>query len=174
MDVQCIGCRGAVPDVVGPSHEYMRASPGCWQIYNEIIANTLTGPSTPLERWHHVDCFAVQHPGGAQHDRRQRQSVAVHLISLCLLHEFGQPPAGAADGRGKTSRHVLARVGLQDWPFLLPPFDLGAVTARDVRAAAADKRAERMNDWARAAWTAWAGHHDAVRSWTETACEQSR
>ena len=27
VDVQCIGCRGAVPDVVGPSHEYIRGLP---------------------------------------------------------------------------------------------------------------------------------------------------
>lgn len=30
------------------------------------------------------------------------------------------PPAMAATRRGRTGRRVLARVGLQDWPFLLP------------------------------------------------------
>lgn len=121
MDVQCLGGRGVVPDVVGPSHEYMRASPGCWQIYNELIADSLTEAGTPLERWHHVDCFAVQHPGGAQQDRRQRQSVAVHLVALCMLHEFGQPPEDASATRGKTSRHVLARVGCRTGPSCCHP-----------------------------------------------------
>ena len=116
----------------------------------------------------------MQHPGGAQQDRRQRQSVAVHLISLCLRYEFGQPPERALAQRGKTSWHVLARVGMQDWPFLLPPSDLGAVTVRDVHVTAAQERAGRMQDWARAAWTAWAGHHDVVRPWAAAAWEQGR
>ena len=173
MDVQCIGCRGAVPDVVGPSHEYMRASPGCWQIYNELIANTLTEPRTPLERWHHVDCFAVQHPGGAQQDRRQRQSVAVHLISLCL--PLVRAAASGGGGRAREDQPACSRAG-RVAGLALPAATLrpggGDRTRR--HAAAADKWAERMNDWARAAWTAWAGHHDAVRSWAAAAWEQSR
>ncbi len=94
----------------------MRASPGCWQVYTELVAGALAAPGAPDARWHHVDCYAVQHPRGAQDDRRQRQSVAVHLVSLCLLHEFGQPPAQASAQRGQTSSRVLARIGLRDWP----------------------------------------------------------
>lgn len=132
VEVECLGCRGLVPDGQGPRHAYMQASPGCWQVYTELAAGALTAPGAPDARWHHVDCYAVQHPGGAQDDRRQRQSVAVHLVSLCLLHEFGQPPTQASARRGQISQRVLARVGLQDWPYLPPPTNLGAVTSRDV------------------------------------------
>lgn len=152
----------------------MQASAGCWQVYNELIADTLTTPAGAVERWHHVDCFAVQHPGGAQADRRQRQSVAVHLVSLCLLHEFGQQPRRAPVRRGSTSRHVLAWAGLDDWPFLTPPADLGPVTVRDVRAASAGERVERMQAWATAAWSAWGAHHEVVRVWAAALQAQGR
>lgn len=169
VEVECLGCRGLVPDGQGPRHAYMQASPGCWQVYTELAAGALTAPGAPDARWHHVDCYAVQHPGGAQDDRRQRQSVAMHLVSLCLLHEFGQPPTQASARRGQISQRVLARVGLQDWPYLPPPTNLGAVTARDVHATAPGERAVRMQEWASSAWAAWSIHHDAVRSWAAVA-----
>lgn len=169
VEVECLGCQGLVPDVQAPSHAYMQASPGCWQVYTQLVAGALTAPGAPGARWHHVDCYAVQHPGGARDDRRQRQSVAVHLVSLCLLHEFGQPPDQASARRSQISQRVLARVGLHDWPYLPPPANLGAVIARDVHAAAPGERAVRMQEWASSAWAPWSVHHDAVRAWAAVA-----
>lgn len=163
--VECVGCRGLVRDVEGETHAYMRASPGCWQVYSGLVAVLAGDTSDEVGRWHHVDCYAVQHPGGAQDDRRQRQSVAVHLVSLCLLREFGQPPERASARRGQMSRRVLGRGGLRHWPYLVPPGDLGAVTAVDVRAAAPADRPGRSQDWAMSAWSAWSAHHDTVRPW---------
>lgn len=40
--VACVGCRGMVPDVEGPTHPYMQASPGCWQLYGELGASAAT------------------------------------------------------------------------------------------------------------------------------------
>ena len=116
--VACVGCRGRVPVVEGPTHAYMQASPGCWQLYGELGATAMAAQVVPEAAWYHVDCYAVQHPGGAQDDRRQRQSVAAPLNSLCLLHEFGQPPQQAPARRSRISQRVLARVGLPDWPYL--------------------------------------------------------
>jgi hypothetical protein len=162
----CVGCGGLVPDVDGSTHPYMQASPGCWQAYGELSALVHDLPVTSAIRWHHVDAYAVQHPGGADHDRRQRQSVAVHLVALCLLLECGQPPQQAAARRGRTSQAVLARLGRPDWPYLAPPAALGAVTAADVRSARTPAELEsRAEAWLESAWTAWAPHHGTVRSW---------
>jgi len=168
-----------VPDVEGPTHAYMQASPGCWQLYGELGATAMAAQVVPEAAWYHVDCYAVQHPGGAQDDRRQRQSVAAPLNSLCLLHEFGQPPQQAPARR---RQRVLARVGLPDWPYLPSPADLGAVTAADVALTAADvgaattpqALADRIQEWTRASWAAWAVHHDSVRRWAAVACQDRR
>ncbi len=165
----CAGCGGLVPDGEGPTHPYMVASPGCWRMYGELVADwqgSDAGGGVGAARWHHVDAYAVQHPGGAERDRRQRQSVAVHLVTLCLLLEGGQPPERAPARRGRTSRVVLGRLGLEDWPYLIPPRGPGAVTVADVAAAsAAGELEDRARAWLESAWAAWEPHHGTVRSW---------
>ncbi len=130
------------------------------------------GPDV-VRAWHHVDCYAVQHPDGGEHDRRQRQSVAVHLISLCLLLECGQPPAQASARRGQLSQRVLPALGMADWPYLPPPSERGAVTAADVyRARHPEEFAARLREWTQSAWSAWAAHHDTVRVWAGIAWKE--
>jgi hypothetical protein len=34
--IPCIGCGENVPDVDGPIHGYLDASPGCWDLYGQI------------------------------------------------------------------------------------------------------------------------------------------
>ncbi|THJ64924.1 hypothetical protein E8P82_13680 [Arthrobacter echini] len=162
----CPGCGGLVPDVPGPVHPYMRASPGCWQVYGDVVARWYAEPLAGPARWHHVDAYAVQHAGGAEHDRRQRRSVAVHLITLCSLLELRQRPEVAAARRGRTSDVVLPRVGLSDWPYLEPPSRQGPVTVADldgVRTTAEEDTVAAA--WLESAWTAWAEHHAVVRTW---------
>lgn len=164
--VRCIGCGGRVPAVDGPTHPYMAASPGCWEVYGRVLARPMH-PTPPVLHWHHVDCYAVQHPGGAEHDQCQRSSVAVHLISLCMLHEFGQPPEQAAARRGRISAIVLPRLGRKDWPYLPPPHSLGAITVVDVDAA--PDYVNALQEWTTQAWVAWAAHHETIRAWARTA-----
>lgn len=61
----CIGCGGAVPDIAGPTHSYMRSSPGCWATYGEVCAQVF-GPEGRASDGRHMDCYAVQHSGGAE------------------------------------------------------------------------------------------------------------
>jgi hypothetical protein len=77
--VRCPGCGAWVPDLDGPTHEYMLSAPGCWALFNEVAVQQYEIASFDLRRLA-VDAYAVQHPGTA--DRRAVQSVAVHLISL--------------------------------------------------------------------------------------------
>lgn len=164
--VQCRGCGGKVPAVDGPTHPYMAASPGCWEIYGRVLARPMTATPT-VWHWHHVDCYAVQHPGGAKYDHRQRSSVAVHLISLCLLHEFGRSSVQAAARRGRISATVLPRLGRSDWPYLPPPHSLGSITVVDV--AAATEYDQALREWTEQAWDARKEHHEIIRSWARIA-----
>ncbi|MCX5206483.1 DUF5946 family protein [Streptomyces sp. NBC_00237] len=168
--VACVGCGGPVADSQGPTHPYMLGSPGCWHLYGEVIARGHHAARSSATHRHHVDCYAVQHPGGAEHDRQQRRSVAVHLTSLCLLLEHGVPAVKVPVLRGRMSRTVLPRLGLTGWPYLPPPAFLGAVTVVDVHRATGGAgdgaaHAAAVRDWAQAAWSAWSGHHEQVRLW---------
>jgi hypothetical protein len=173
---RCVGCGGSVPDIEGPVHAYMESSPGCWQWYGELnAAGTYLAGAADLVRWHPIDCFAVQHPGGAASDRRQRQSVAVHLTALCLTREFEIPAGRLPRLRQRTSTTVLPRLGLGDWPYLQPPASLGSITVADAHSAAVgDELARAVDAWSAEAWRAWQTHHDTVRRFAQAALGGTR
>jgi hypothetical protein len=123
--VRCVGCGAPVPDVDGPTHAYIGASPRCWQAYGELLARDYgEGRAPPIVELA-VDAYAVQHPGVP--GRRSGQSVAIHLMILCLVLERGLDPARATRAR----RHYTHRA----FPWLAPPASQGEVTVLDVLAA---------------------------------------
>jgi hypothetical protein len=174
--VPCVGCGGMVPDIDGPVHAYMRCSPGCWQWYGEVTALTSYRPGASAEaRSCLADCFAVQHPGGAETDRRQRGSVAVHLTALCLARDFGLAPRVMSRLRQTMSARVLPRLNLETWPYLPPPESKGEVTVADARSAAESEVFDEMAArWMTEAWRAWRPHHDTVRTFAEAALSSEK
>lgn len=104
-----------------------------------------------------VDAYMAQHPGDG-HDRRDRQSVFVHLAGLYAVLEQHIQPAQATN--------VLRRV-LQyhdDFPALARNDGPGELTvvhlvgARDL----ADYE-NRALAWGRAVWEAWTQNHELIR-----------
>jgi hypothetical protein len=131
----------------GPTHAYIGASPGCWARYGELLARGVGGQMA-------VDTYAVQHPG--VDERRSRQSVAVHLLSLCAVLERGARSEDAVD----LLRRALA--GERDWTWLDHDPPLGTLTVDDVLTGRA-----AVDRWAGDAWSAWSAHHATVRGWLD-------
>jgi hypothetical protein len=155
--IHCLGCGALVPDIDGPSHEYMLSAPGCWATFNEVAVLQFEIGSFDLRRMA-VDAYAVQHPGTT--DRRAVQSVAVHLISLHFVLERGSTPTEATD----KMRHALMDKSRFVW--LKPPSSMGEITVVDVVNVADPAEHEAMiNRWAHSAWAAWSEHHDQIRKW---------
>jgi hypothetical protein len=127
VEVRCVGCEALVPGGEGPSHPYMVSAAGCWERYCSLEewksclgGEELIGIVQDL-----VDCFAVQHATST--DRRNVQSVAVHLMSLCSEME-----------RGVTGRQRRARIGRwvgRDYPVLDPRPAGYLITISDVATA---------------------------------------
>jgi hypothetical protein len=157
--IRCLGCGALVPDIDGPSHEYMLAAPGCWATFNEVAVQQYEIASFDLRRMA-VDAYAVQHPGTT--DRRAVQSVAVHLISLYFVLERGITPTAATD---------KMRVALTDksrFVWLKPPSSMGEITVVDVVNITDPTEHEALvKRWARSAWEAWSAHHDQIRKWAK-------
>lgn len=164
----CPGCGGSFPAVDGPIHRYMTSSPGCWAAYGGVLAREYGDQRYwPVHRLT-VDAYAVQHPG--QPSPQTVQSVAVHLIGLCLVFERRFPltaPAVVAS---------LKRVAdTRTYPWLEPPSSLGELTVADVvTARSPEEHDERVRAWAESAWRAWADHHPRVRSWADRATGETR
>jgi hypothetical protein len=155
----CIGCGAIVPKTDGPTHRYLEASPGCWAIYGEVLAQEYQDPTYAVVHRMTVDAYAVQHPGRSS--QQTIQSVAVHLISLYLMFERGFAPGATTHVMQEAKR----RHG-EDFVWLDPPDSLGAITVAEVAEARdAAEHGERVRSWARCAWDAWARHHEIVREW---------
>ena len=164
VDTTCPGCGLERPAGRGPRHAYVGASPACWELYGRLSSDPFARRDGTRLRRLVVDTYAAQHPGVPQ--RRSLQSVAVHLMGLCVLLE--------RDGRSRRLAPVLGRMPARktmDLHWLAPPDLTGALTAADVLAAGpGDAYALRAEAWARSVWSAWEPHHATVRAWLDAPC----
>jgi hypothetical protein len=161
-DVLCLGCGARVPETTGPVHAYMLAAPGCWGLYGTLLewqASLPPGPSAATTSQFMVDAYAAQH--ATNPDRRNRQSVAVHLMSLCAALERGVP--------GIALRRLMGRWTHREYQPLLPLPTAFAITVADVAAAGRDAWLDIVSAWANATWAAWSSHQPQVRTWLNEA-----
>ena len=159
-DGACPGCGAVLPEHDGPRHAYMGVSAACWELYQRLAhPSSARADDTRLRRLVR-DAYAAQHPGVPQ--RRSVQSVAVHLIDLCLLLE--------CDGRVRRPAPVLGRMPPRralDLHWLEPPAVRGTLTVGDLQPDEGDERAASIEAWARDVWAAWEPHHATVHRWLD-------
>jgi hypothetical protein len=115
--------------------------------------NSLIGDDGITTAQHLVDAYAAQH--ATNPDRRNRQSVTVHLLSLCASLEFGIS--------GRQRRAMIGNWTHHDYPLLQPRPDFYPVTVRTVSDVSADERQEVVERMANSTWTAWSIHHSEIR-----------
>ncbi|MEO5720368.1 MAG: DUF5946 family protein [Chthoniobacterales bacterium] len=160
--VRCVGCGGMFPEIAGPTHRYMESSPGCWAAYGEVIARQYTDVNYAAAGQLIVDAYAVQHPG--RPSPQSIQSVALHLIGLCLVLERG------VSARATTAMIQTAAKDKQKFVWLTPPPSMGPLTVVEVAAAtSAVEHVARVRAWAASAWEAWKQHHVRVSGWLDSA-----
>ena len=153
----CPGCGLVLPDVDGPTHRYIGASPACWSLYGAVLATIYVDRERLRLLQLVVDAYAAQHPG--RRSRQAAQSVAIHLMTLCLCLECGVDPAAGP----RLHRWMVER---PRFTWLTPPDERGSRTVRDVAAARTPAEFEEVVwAWARGVWDAWSAHHATVRGW---------
>lgn len=161
----CPGCGARyAPQATDLTHAYIGASPACWAAFGELLAREFGDIAYGRLHRHTVDVYAVQHPG--DDDRRQRQSVAIHLIGLCHWLEHGLEAR-----RVIAATQAVLRAGRSDWPWLAPPTGY-EMTVGDVLTAGTGPEHELLvRRWADLTWQAWHPHHDVVRRWAADALD---
>jgi len=109
-----------------------------------------------------VDAYAAQHPGPGV-DRRDRQSVFVHLASIHLVIEEGR----ACSEAGALIRRLTE--GRPEFP-LLRRNGAGAIDLRHAwEASDLVDYERRVHEWAEAVWTSYEPSHDHIRRATSQA-----
>ncbi len=156
---RCPGCGLVLPEHDGPTHPYIGTSPACWALYGQLIAREFNAPAYFVIHQMTTDTYAVQHPGVPE--RRSIQSVAIHLMTLCLVLEQGADPR---DGP-KLHKRMVERPAFH---WLEPPQPNGNMTIANVLPAEDLVAHQRLvTAWARGVWKAWTPHHATVRAWIE-------
>ena len=159
---ECPGCGARFPAAESTeTHEYIGASPACWAAFGELLAREFQDASYGWIHRHTVDVYTVQHPGAD--GRRQRQSVALHLIGLCHWLEHGLEMSQL---NVLTQRLAAER---RDWPWLHPP-SAYEHTVLDVLAATnGEEHGRHVRTWGESTWSAWQAHHEVIRRWAADA-----
>ena len=156
--VTCPQCGAVVRAIDGPVHAYVASAPGCWAAFGALRADEmLRFPGSELNNLV-VDAYMAQHPGDGM-DRRDRQSVFVHLVSLCAVIERGASPPRSPD----VLRAVLARQ--TEFTVLRRargPGDLTVLSATD--ATSVENHDARVRAWAGSVWESWREHHPTIRA----------
>ena len=156
----CPGCAGAFPDVDGPTHPYMESSPGCWRSFGEVLAADYSSSDRMAFHQIVVDAYAAQHPGAG--DRRQVQSVGLHLMTLCLFLDHDVDPAQGP----QLHRRMVRRPEFRR----LHRSGAGDLTVAHLAAGAAVETVRQAADeWARTVWTSYEQEHATVRGWLRQA-----
>jgi Family of unknown function (DUF5946) len=125
------------------------------------MAREFSNPDWFAEHRLAVDTYATQHPGGD--DRRQRQSVALHLIALCHRLELGVDPRTLlAATRGLTSSK-------REWPRLTALTSYPVTVVDLLPATDQHEYVQLVRKWAATTWEAWSDHHELIRGWAADA-----
>jgi hypothetical protein len=104
-----------------------------------------------------VDAYAASHHGDGS--PQAIQSVAIHLMTLCLFIERGTDPVHGP----KLHRLMVDR---PDFAELEVPNFSGRINVADLTLGATDSQAqEEAWKWARDVWDAHTANHEIVRSW---------
>jgi hypothetical protein len=156
---KCPACGAVVPDTDGPVHKYVPSAPGCWQTFGEVQADEARRFGYPPAHRMVVDAYMAQHPGDGS-DRRDRQSVFVHLVGLCavLEHDISQPYVTKLLG------HVL-RQRRGEFPALERAEGPGPlIVVQMVEAIDLADYEQRAREWATSVWGSWRTHHQLIRT----------
>jgi hypothetical protein len=157
--VACPSCGARVDEVEWPTHPYLVSSPGCWAAFGALQARELQEWGYPPAHGVAVDAYAASH-GGDGSERRDRQSVLIHLAALAAVLEDGADTAARME--------LLERLTTpkRDFPQLTRPPGFPALDL--LHAAAARDLADydlRVREWAQAVWEFWSPAHPTVRTY---------
>lgn len=163
----CPGCGTLFqPPADGATHAYLGSSAGCWAAFGELLAREFGDGAYGAVHRHTVDAYAAQHPG--VNGRRQRQSVALHLVGLCHWIEYGLTSAQLTP-----LTRALAK-DKREWPWLNAPSAYRLTVLDVLRATAPDEHGAIVRAWAESVWEAWSSHHELVRGWAADALSDRR
>jgi len=152
----CPECFADIDVIDGATHAYLPAPAGCWLKFNEVLTKEFSHSEYWKAHRLTVDAYCAQHASG--NDRRQIQSVAIHLVALYLnfeKHHSNQQIAQSMD--------VLIKWHKGQFPKLDKPSFAGQLNVSSLSTAStADEHYSLSLNWAQSVWQAWDHEHETI------------
>ena len=162
--ISCFSCGAKALNIDGSCHEYMLASPGCYEMFNEVLEREYS--DFRYSKAHHftVDTYAVQHPGELS-NQKAINSVGIHLVSLFFLLEKGYEPEKGAEIKMEFAKfNKLNRVITP----LERPKTFEGLTIFDIwDNEKPESHYELCESWAKSSWQAWEKNHQMIEKWAD-------
>lgn len=157
--IKCFACGAESLAIEGECHPYMLASPGCWEMFTEIMAREFSDIRYWEGHQYTVDAYACQHIG-IQEDKRAVNSVHIHLAALYGIFEEGISLHEAPVLRAQFSQYYKGKDLLQ---WLDPPQSFGEYTVFELW----DNDDPELHfsiaeNWARSVWLSWSHQHERI------------
>ena len=156
--VVCGPCGAEVEDTTMPAHAYVPAVAGCWAVFGAVQADEMFRFQYPPAHSIVVDAYMASHPGDGT-DRREAQSLVVHLVGLCGLLERGWDSARTRAALRTVVSRKDAMPVLKPWPTPSAVNIHSMVDSKDVA-----EYEDRARVWAAHVWKAWAAEHHTIRA----------
>lgn len=156
MTAFCPECFAPIETIEAATHAYLPAPAGCWAKFNEVLTREYSDPQYwKAHRWT-VDAYCAQHASGT--DRRQVQSVAVHLVALYLgleQHLDSEKIAHKMD--------TLIKRNKNRFPVLEKPSFNGTLNVTSLLCAtSAEEHYALSLEWAKSVWNMWRSEHHII------------
>ena len=129
---------------------------GCRQMFEEILAKEFSDYRYGKIHRLTVDSYALQHPEAYM---RSGKSFAAHLTGMCAALEHEDTL-----DLNRTVQKWLSSNPRIEKPSQLPEHRGALTVAYICSAADADEHVNRVREWARDIWSAWAEHHNLART----------
>src|SRR3712207_3945272 len=154
-----------VPNISGPTHRYIGASPGCWALYGELLEKEAGDFRYARSHQLTVDAYCAQHPGVPS--PQAVRSIAVHLVGLHFQLERQLErdlPAEELYAARQRVRRSASKVSWASAAWRCPrPWGRSRSSTSSRQDPA--EHARRARGWAESVWEAWMAHHEVVRRW---------
>ncbi|MEM6735706.1 MAG: DUF5946 family protein [Bacteroidota bacterium] len=160
--IPCFSCGAKSLNFEGDGHEYMLASAGCYEMFNEVLEKEYSDFRYSKAHHYTVDSYAVQHPGEPL-NQKAINSVGIHLVSLYFLLEEQYDLAKSAKikmefaqfNKTKGIIHAIKRPEKFDGITIFEIWDNENP----------DEHFDLCKQWALDSWTSWKNHHATIEKW---------
>lgn len=150
--INCFSCGAKSLNIEGACHPYMLSSPGCYEMFTEVLEKEYS--DLEYARAHHytVDAYALQHPGDLSNPKAIN-SVGIHLVSLYCHFELGFAIHQCAEIKVKVAEWNKAERFIHPLP---KPEEFSGLTLFDVwDNDIPERHFEVAKEWAKDAMDSW-------------------